>query len=128
MQHGGHRQHLLPMISDMMTVMNSLLGGSFVISFDFQRPVTGATLNAGTGVGAIVIQPAGTIATLFVKTPPTPSDGQIFEISTSQTITAIAVSCPDPLDHVVVGSTMLVAGGGMSWRYHAADRTWYRRF
>jgi hypothetical protein len=127
MQHGGHRQHLLPMVSDLMVVINSLLGGSFVVSFSFQRPLTGATITATTGLGAFVIQPAGTIAALNVVLPPGPTDGQIFEVSTSQTITAIAVTAPAGAS-VVAGNTMLTAGGGMSWRYHAADTAWYRRF
>ena len=82
MQHGGHRQWLLPMISDLMVVINGLLGGSFTVTFRFQRPLTGATLTATTGLGAFVIQPAGPIAALNVVLPPGPTDGQIFELST----------------------------------------------
>jgi hypothetical protein len=127
MQHGGHRQWLLPMISDLMVVINGLLGGSFTVSFSFQRPLTGATLTATTGLGAFVIQPAGPIAALNVVLPPGPTDGQIFELSTNQTITAMAVTAPAGAT-VQQGSGMLTAGGGMSWRYHPADTTWYRRF
>jgi hypothetical protein len=128
MRNGGHRQWLLPMISDTMVVINSILGGSFVVSFTLVRPTTGQTITAGTGLGAFVIDPAGTIATLNVGLPPGPTEGQIFELSTSQAITTITVTSPD-VGHIVQrGTDLLAPGGGMSWRYSAADTTWHRRF
>lgn len=127
MQHGGHRQHLLPMISDLMIVINALLGGSFVATFDLQRPLTGATLTMAIGMSALVIDPAGTIATLHVVLPPDPTDGQIFELSTTNTITAITCT-GDGGDTVEEGTGMLTGGGGLSWRYSLADTNWYRRF
>ena len=126
MQHGGHRQHLLPMISDLMVTINALLGGSFTISFSFQRPLTGATLTASTGLGAFVLQPAGPLATLNVVLPAGPTDGQIFEISTTQTITALTVTAPSLT--VNGGTGTLTSSGGLAFRFHAADSTWYRRY
>jgi hypothetical protein len=127
MQNGGHRQHLLPMVSDLMVVINALVGGSFGFTFQFQRPLTGATLTAPTGLGAFLIQPAGPIATLNIVLPPTPGNGQIFEISTNQTIATVNITAPAAVP--VRGSgQMLTAGGGMSWRYNTSDTTWYRRF
>jgi hypothetical protein len=127
MQNGGHRQHLLPMISDLMVVINGLLGGSFGTSYTFVRPLTGATLSATPGLGAFLIEPAGTLAVLNVVLPPTPGTAQVFEISSSQAITAVNVTAPGGA--TVNGSgQLLTAGGGMSWRYNASDTTWYRRF
>jgi hypothetical protein len=127
MQNGGHRQHLLPMISDLMIVINALVGGSFGFTFLFIRPLTGETHTATTGLGAFLIQPAGPIAVLNIVLPPGPSNGQIFEISTNQTIATVNLSAPASAP--VRGSgQMLTAGGGMSWRYNTSDTTWYRRF
>jgi hypothetical protein len=128
MRNGGHRQWLLPMVSDTMVVINSILGGSFTVSFTHVRPTTGQTIIAGTGLGAFVIDPAGTIATLNVHLPPGPTAGQIFELSASQAITQIAVTSPDAGLSVEGGTDLLTAGGGMSWRYNSTDQIWYRRY
>lgn len=127
MEDGGFQDNLLPMFSDTMAVIAALLGGSFVISQSFQAPTSGATLTATSGLGAFIIEPAGTIAALTVVLPPSPTEGQIFELSTTQTITAISVSGASS-ETVWGAQQMLVANGGMSWRYRAADTTWYRRF
>jgi hypothetical protein len=128
MRYGGHRQWLLPMISDTMVVINSILGGSFVVSFVHVRPVSGATIAAATGQGAFIIDPAATIAALNVHVPPGPAAGQIFELSTSQAITAINVTSTDSGVTVEGGTDLLTAGGGMAWRYNDTDHTWYRRY
>lgn len=96
-------------------------------NYSYQQPATGATLTAPAYLGAYVIDPAGTLATLSVVTPPSANDGQVFEISTSQAITALSVS-PAAGQTVNGGNLLLAANGGCGWRYRAANDTWYRRF
>lgn len=128
MQHGGHRTWLFPMIEDLMIVINGLLGGSFVASFQVVHPATGAILAAPSGLAAYVIEPLGSLAALHVILPPGPSDGQMFELSAGQTITDLTITAP--LGAIVEGTSagMLTGGGGLSWRFRVADNTWYRRF
>jgi len=87
------------------------------ISYVYAQPLTGNTLTAIAGQGAFVIDPAGAIAALTVVLPPGAVDGQVFELSTTQTITALTVN-PAAGDTVVGGAVgVLAANGGASWRY-----------
>lgn len=92
----------------------------------YQRiiPLTGDILETAEGLGALVLVPAAQIATLVVTVPPNPSDGQVFEMSTTQTIVAFSllsvdatISEPDP--------GTLGANSKMSLRYVEEDTTWY---
>jgi hypothetical protein len=58
--------------------------------FDYNAPLTGATVNMQTAKLALV--PAGTIATLTVNLPLNPPDGALAEISSTQVVTAITVA------------------------------------
>lgn len=96
-------------------------------NYSYQQPTSGATLTAAAFLGAYVVDPAGTVAALTVVTPPSANDGQLFEISSTHTITALTVS-PAAGQTVSGGSLMLTANGGAGWRYRVANNTWYRRF
>jgi len=87
-------------------------------------PATGATLSAGNRNGNIVllIDPAGTLASLTVNFPNTPSDGDIATISTSQTITSLTLG-----NGTILGTvTTLSANGFAQWIYNAASNKWFR--
>lgn len=96
-------------------------------NYSYQQPTTGTTLTAPAALGAYVIDPAGTIASLTVVMPPSAADGQLFELSTSQAISSLTVS-PAAGQTVRGGSMLLTANGGAGWRYRSANSTWYRRF
>lgn len=96
-------------------------------NYAYEQPASGATLTAPAYLGAYVIDPAGMLAALTVVTPPGANDGQLFEISSSQAITALTV-LPAAGQTVNGGAMMLAANGGCGWRYLAANNTWYRRF
>ena len=96
-------------------------------NYAFVQPASGATLTAPAFLGAYVLDPAGTLAALTIVLPPTANDGQVFEVSTTQAVTALTVG-PAAGQSVRGGSVMLTAGGGVSWRYRGADSTWYRRY
>lgn len=114
-------------VQDGATAGGRQVGGSSATSYSYQQPATGATLTAPAYLGAYVVDPAGTLASLTVVMPPGANDGQLFEISTSQAITALSVS-PAAGQTVNGGSLLLAANGGCGWRYRAANSTWYRRF
>lgn len=96
--------------------------------YSYQQPLTGATLTATQHLGAFIIDPAGAIATLTVVAPTLAIDGQVFEISTTQTITALTITPAFGQTVKGGGPMMLTANGGVSWRYRSADDTWYRRY
>ena len=95
-----------------------------VLSGDILRvvPLTGQTLNSPAGLGGYVIDPAGDLATLHIVLPPTPTNRQVFEISTTQTIGVLTVTVTSN------GVLVLGAGGGASFRYLASEGAWFRRY
>lgn len=87
-------------------------------------PTTGATLNAGTRTGDLVllVDPSGTLATLTVNMPNSPNDGDIATISTSQIITSLTIGNGT----VINAPTTLAVGGFAQFIYNAAANKWFR--
>ena len=96
-------------------------------NYSYQTPSGGATLTATAHLAAYVLEPAASLASLTVVLPPNANDGDVFEIATTATITALTVS-PAAGQSVKGGSLMLAANGGIAFRFRAANSTWYRRF
>lgn len=108
---------------DKMARLDEVIAPAFI----YNAPASGATITLSAGDRALVIDPAAAIAALNIVLPPSPINGDVFELSASQAITAIAVTAP-PGVSVNGGGGALAANGGMSWRYRAANTTWYRRY
>ena len=98
------------------------------ITYDRVQPVTGNTISATAGLGAFVIDPAGLLATLAMVLPPTPGDGDVFEASTTQDITALTVTAPGITTVAGGGPFTLAANGGASWRYDLSLDKWFPRY
>jgi hypothetical protein len=97
-------------------------------NYSYQQPTSGATLTAPAYLGAYVIDPTAALASLTVIAPPGANDGQVFEVSSTQAITALTVSPAAGQTVNGGGPFLLAADGGCGWRYRAANNTWYRRF
>lgn len=54
-------------------------------------PVTGATVTLPKGATDVYLTPAGTLATLTVKLPPSPMNGVVVSLASSQVVTALTV-------------------------------------
>lgn len=95
------------------------------INVQYEAPLTGATLTAGVGCEAMIVDQAGTIAALTLNLPASPKNGQTFEVSFDEVVTALTMAAPasatikDPL-------TAATAGGFAKWRYNKGDNSWYR--
>ncbi len=91
-------------------------------------PLTGATITAVPGQGGFQVNPAGAIAALTVVLPEGTVEGQVFETSTSQDITAVTVTAA--AGDLIFGTQgtlgTLGAGGGFSFRFRLSNSTWYR--
>lgn len=85
-------------------------------------PTAGATVNMGNGQNSILLlDPAGTLATLTVVLPVNPSDGDRATISTSQILTALTIT------GTIVGTlTTLALSGFASFKYNQASAKWFR--
>jgi hypothetical protein len=101
------------------------LGAFLPGSVQFEQPVSGATVVATAS--ALQLEPAGTLATLTVTLPADPVDGQIFELSTTEQLTALTVQGAGG-ETVRGGSYLLNADSGSSWRYREASVTWFVRY
>ena len=56
-----------------------------------RTPTTGQTVAMPKGTTSLYLTPAGTLAALTVKLPPSPLPGVVVAVGTSQTITALTV-------------------------------------
>lgn len=90
-------------------------------------PATGFTYTVANGVGQVVLDPAGTLATGALTMCASPFDGQEMGLSTSQIITAFTLSgnTGQTLDGGFAAAT-LAANGFARYKWVNASTTWYR--
>jgi hypothetical protein len=87
-------------------------------------PANGGTVNVPDDAEVVHVSPAGTIAGATLNMPTGPVDGQRVSITTNAVITT--------LTHAATGKTLKGAwtagavGQFGTWKYRAADTTWYR--
>ena len=95
-----------------------------------QVPSTGFTItmvsNYGSTGSVLTLNPAGTLATGTINLPLKPIDGQIAEVSTTATITALTVSGNGST--IKNAPTTLTAGSGFAYYYNSATAAWFRRY
>lgn len=95
-------------------------------TYQYVVAAEGGTTVAAAGLGALVLDPAAPLTNYTIDLPPTPSDGQIFDVSTSQNITNFTATATGGI--TVSGGGPGALGVGASWRYVQAKLTWYRRY
>lgn len=77
-------------------------------------PLTGTTITLKDGIQDNLINPAGTLATLTVKLPATPDDGQILLLTFTKAITTLTV---DGNGSTLVGTAPTSAAIGNRFTY-----------
>jgi hypothetical protein len=95
------------------------------LSYVVYAPVTGATITMGAGQQRAIINPAGTIAALTVSLPPTPTDGQIAGISSTQIVTVLTVQGGTGGATVTAAPTSFAVDGNYRFIYNASGTTWF---
>lgn len=102
------------------------LGAAAVLPYDtnfvYNVPITGFSLTLSAW--HTVLDPAGVLATGTLMMPALPSNGQLCDFRTSQTITSLTVAANSG-QSVVGAPTTLVAGSPKSAIYRTANKTWY---
>ena len=102
-----------------------LMGGA--AGYAYAQPTSGGTVVALAATATLLLDPAGALAALTVDLPSATQDGQTFQVSTTQTITALTASPASGSGQTVSGGALtLTANGGVAWLYRAANTTWYR--
>ena len=95
------------------------------LSVYYVAPLTGATVTPPAGTEVCIIDQAGTIAALTLNMPASPYDGQPFEVSFDEVVTALTMAAPASAT-IKDALTAATAGGFAKWRYNKADTSWYR--
>ena len=84
-------------------------------------PLTGTTVTMAANVRNLFVNPAGTIAALTVKLPPTPVANQVVELAFSQIVTALTVQ------DSAAGAVESTAGAvGVSIQYRYLGGAWVK--
>lgn len=73
-----------------LTATLTQIGGAYSIGLQTEAPATGATVNISSDKSVLILNPAGTLASLTVAMPASPVVGQIVYVATKQTITSIS--------------------------------------
>jgi hypothetical protein len=101
------------------------VAGVFNTSINYQAPTSGATITMTVATGMyLILNPAGTLATLTIALPTSPVNGQLAMISTTQQITALTLTTGGPFMFGNIGS--MAAGTSVAFRYSTAGGFWIR--
>ena len=103
--------------------------GRWGVSIDSKQiaaPTTGATVTATNDVLNLIVNPAGTLATLTINFPAPSADGQEFDICFSQIVTALTLTAVSPATTIIGGISAGAVGGYAGFVYDSASLTWYR--
>jgi hypothetical protein len=92
-------------------------------STQYATPTTGSTVTVNsTGFVNLLINPAGTLATLTITLPVSPTDGDVVQLSSTQIVTALTMS-----GGTIIGAlTALAVATFASYMYHATTAEWWR--
>jgi len=94
--------------------------------FSITTPVSGGTLAPGDTVSSLIIVPATTLGNLTITLPPSPQNGRVLFVATSQTLTSLTVNA-NAGQTTKCGPTTLLAQGRFSCIFQTSDTTWYPR-
>jgi hypothetical protein len=87
--------------------------------------VTGFSIVLTGSQQMVTLTPAGTLAAGTIKMAAQPIDGQVVQVSTTHTITALTVSA-NAGQTIQNAPTTLVAGTSFMYYYNAVETTWFR--
>lgn len=89
----------------------------------YSIPTVGQTVSVGsTGYIKLLLNPAGTLATLTVTFPSSPSDGDTVQMGCTQIVTALTMN-----GGTIVGAlTTFAVGGSGTWVYSGTSTSWIK--
>lgn len=102
---------------------SSTLDPRLVPQTQYVTPTTGSTITVNAnGNVMLFVNPAGTLATLTITLPSTPSDGDKVDLGSSQIVTGLTMN-----GGTIIGalSTMAVATFA-SYTYSSGSSSWFR--
>lgn len=101
------------------------------LPYQYNAPLTGATVAVAATTGTMLLDPAGTIATLTVTLPAATAliDGQQLSLASSQTVTALTLTggTGTTISNAPTAITISTTGPyNYRFIYRAANTKWYR--
>ncbi|MBB3453889.1 hypothetical protein FHT86_002145 [Rhizobium sp. BK313] len=89
-------------------------------TYSFQSPTNGFSISVGVGIGSLILSPSGTLAGGTVTLPAGQTDGQIFRLACTQTVTALTIAVTG--GDTITGPTSSTCSNsqGRSWIFSAA--------
>ena len=98
---------------------------SIPLPYSLQTPVTGFAITIASGIGPLLLNPAGTLASGTVTMPAAPIDGQIVRLGSTQAVTTLSVAANT--GQTINGAiTTIAANGFATWIYAAGITKWMR--
>jgi hypothetical protein len=101
--------------------------------YQYNAPLTGATVAVASPTRRLILEPAGTIAALTVTLPTaaTLNDNQLFGLCSRQIVTALTVTAGSGstvLDAPTAMTAPVVTGAAscVEWVYRQSNTSWYR--
>lgn len=98
---------------------------TYVSPYQYATPAAAGTVTITANKPVLVMEPAGTLATLTVVMPTAPSDGFIQTISSTAIVSVLTLSGGGS-DTIVSALTALAAAGFAKFIYKASTAKWYR--
>ena len=91
-------------------------------------PLTGTAYTVNQGVGRVLLNPAGTLASASLSLQPAANlvDGQVLIIASSQTITALTITAGSGTTIAATKATTVTADAPIVWIYSAANTEWFQ--
>lgn len=90
----------------------------------YETPLTGATITVSDNFRTLIVDPAGTIATLTINMPANPADKQRVSICFDATVTTLTMAATGfTLKNALTSAS---ASSFATWEFRAADLTWWR--
>lgn len=102
---------------------SSTMNDRLIPQVQYAAPTVGQTVTINSnGHVQLLVNPAGTLATLTITFPSTPSDGDMIEMGCSQIVTALTMN-----GGTIIGSlAALAVGGGGTWIFSATASSWIK--
>lgn len=125
---GGSLVIAAPAASTAVTITLPLAGGVLAAQsspYQYATPTAGSTVTIAANTPQLVLEPAGTLATLTIVLPTAPADGYLQNLSSTAIVTALTLSGGGS-DTVVNAISALTAGGFAQYLYKASTTKWYR--
>lgn len=101
-----------------------LIGGGMGIGYQRVVATAAGSVTINNHIRSLQLVPAGTIATYTITMPAAPQDGEIVNISTSQTVTSLTLNGNS--GQTISGApSSLSANTGVDFMYVLSDTKWY---